>query len=150
MRLSKPLLQLPIRFDADRLAAEVNALPASAWMPHPTGFEGNEAVPLVSPGGAMTDAFDGPMAPTEPLKRLPYVMELMGELDGVWGRSRLMALAAGAVVPEHIDVHYYWRTHLRIHIPVITNPGVQFTCNGETIHMKAGDCWVFDSFALHD
>ncbi len=26
MRLSKPLLQLPICFDADRLAAEVNAL----------------------------------------------------------------------------------------------------------------------------
>lgn len=150
MRLSKPLLQLPIRFDADRLAAEVSALPPSAWMPHPTGFVGNEAVPLVSPGGAMTDAFDGPMAPTEQLKRLPYVMALMGELDGVWGRSRLMALAAGAVVPEHFDVHYYWRTHLRIHIPVITNPGVQFTCNGETIHMKAGDCWVFDSFALHD
>ncbi len=150
MRLSKPLLQLPIRFDADRLAAEVTALPAPAWMPHPTGFVGNEAVPLVSPGGAMTDAFDGPMAPTEQLKRCPYIMQLMGELDGVWGRSRLMALAAGAVVPEHFDVHYYWRTHLRIHIPVITNPGVQFTCNGETIHMKAGDCWVFDSFALHD
>ena len=43
MRLSKPLLQLPIRFDAERLAAEVNALPPSAWLPHPTGFVGNEA-----------------------------------------------------------------------------------------------------------
>lgn len=150
MRLSKPLLQLPIRFDADRLAAEVNALPMSAWMPHPTGFVGNEAVPLVSPGGKLTDAFDGPMGPTEHLQRCPFIMSLMAELDGVWGRSRLMGLAGGAVVPEHIDVHYYWRTHLRIHIPVVTNPGVLFTCNGETVHMKAGECWVFDSFALHD
>jgi hypothetical protein len=74
----------------------------------------------------------------------------MGELDGVWGRSRLMGLAAGAVVPVHIDVHYYWRTHLRLHIPVVTNPGVLFTCNGETVNMKAGECWVFDSFALHE
>ena len=149
MRLGKPLLQLPIRFDAEKLAAEVNALPSSAWMPHPGGFAGNEAVPLVSPGGEQTDDFEGPMGPTEQLQRCPYIMDLMAELDGVWGRSRLMGLAPGAVVPVHIDVHYYWRTHLRIHIPVITNPGVLFTCNNETVNMKAGECWVFDSFALH-
>jgi len=149
MRLSKPLLQLPIRFDAEKLAAEVNALPPSAWMPHPGGFAGNEAVPLVSPGGELTDDFEGPMGPTEQLERCPYIMDLMAELDGVWGRSRLMGLAPGAVVPVHIDVHYYWRTHLRIHIPVITNPGVLFSCDGESVHMNAGECWVFDSFALH-
>ena len=149
MRLSKPLLQLPIRFDAERLAAEVNALPASSWLPHPTGFVGNEAVPLVSPGGLPNDDFDGPMAPTESLRQLPYVMELMAELGCVWGRSRLMALAAGADVPIHIDVHYHWRTHRRLHIPVVTNPGVLFTVNNETVHMDAGDCWLFDSFSLH-
>src|SRR6478736_9924012 len=114
MRLSKPLLQLPIRFSADRLAAEVEALPRSAWMPHPTGFAGNEAVPLVSPGGAMADGFEGPMGPTEKLDRLPYIKSLMADLGCVWGRSRLMGLAAGAEVPEHIDVHYYWRTHVRL------------------------------------
>jgi hypothetical protein len=150
MRLSKPLLQLPIRFDAEKLAADVSALPPSAWIPHPTGFAGNDAVPLVSPGGALTDGFEGPMGPTERLKRCPYIMALMAELGDVWGRSRLMRLAPGAAVPVHIDVHYYWRTHLRIHIPVVTNPGVLFTCNGETVHMEAGECWVFDSFALHE
>jgi len=150
MRLGKPLLQLPIRFDAERLAADVSALPSAAWMPHPTGFVGNDAVPLISPGGELTDDFEGPMGPTQHLERCPYIMGLMAELDGVWGRSRLMGLAAGAVVPVHIDVHYYWRTHLRIHIPVVTNPGVLFTCNGETVHMQAGECWAFDSFALHE
>ena len=44
MQLKKPFLKLPIRFDADALAAEVSALPATAWTPHPTGFVGNEAV----------------------------------------------------------------------------------------------------------
>ena len=149
MRLSKPLLQLPIRFDAERLAAEVNALPPSAWLPHPTGYPGNEAVPLVSPGGELNDGLDGPMGPTEHLERCPYIMDLMAELGCVWGRSRLMGLAAGADVPIHIDVHYHWRTHRRLHIPVITNPGVLFTCNDETVHMKAGECWLFDSFSLH-
>lgn len=149
MQLTQPFLQLPISFCADTLAAEVDALPASAWEPHPTGFVGNEAVRLVTPEGKPTDALTGPMAPTEQLLRCPYIMEVMAELGGVWGRSRLMGLAPGADVPTHVDVHYYWRTHLRIHIPVITNPGVRFTCDDETIHMAAGETWLFDSFRRH-
>ena len=150
MRFSRPLLQLPIRFDPDRLAAEVAALPASAWVPHPQGFEGNDAVPLVSVGGGLNDEFAGPMAATEHLRRLPYVTSLMGELGGVWGRSRLMGLAPGAIVPSHVDIHYYWRTHVRIHIPVITNPGVRFMCGGDEVHMLPGESWIFDSFRLHE
>jgi hypothetical protein len=150
MRLTQPLLQLPILFDAEALAAEVRALPASAWDPHPTGFVGNEAVRLVTPDGELTDAIEGPMAPTAHLRRCPAIMAVMAELGGVWGRSRLMALAPGAEVPAHVDAHYYWRTHLRIHIPVITNPGVIFTCGDERVHMAAGECWVFDSFRWHD
>lgn len=150
MRLTQPLLQLPIRFDAEALAAEVRALPGSAWDPHPTGFVGNEAVRLVTPHGELTDAIEGPMAPTDHLRRCPYIMSVMAELGGVWGRSRLMALAPGAEVPAHVDTHYYWRTHLRIHIPVVTNPGVVFTCGDSNVHMAAGECWVFDSFRWHD
>jgi len=150
MRLDQPLLQLPISFCADTLAAEVQALPTSAWQPHPTGFVGNEAVPLVTPGGTFNDMFEGPMGPTQALLQCRYIMEIMAEIGAVWGRSRLMALAAGAEVPPHADSHYYWRTHHRLHIPVITNPGVQFTCGDESVHMAAGECWMFDSFRWHD
>ena len=150
MRLKQPFLKLPIRFDADALAAEVRALPPSAWTPHPTGFVGNEAVRLVTPGGEDSDAIEGPMAATESLNRCDYVRQIMAELGGVWGRSRFMGLAPGREVPPHIDINYYWRTHLRIHIPVITNPGVLFTCGDETVHMTAGECWLFDSFLWHD
>jgi len=150
MRLNQPLVQLPISFCAESLAAEVRALPESAWQPHPTGFVGNEAVPLVTPGGTLNDEFEGPMAPTEQLLRCPYIMEIMAEIGAVWGRSRLMALAPGAEVRTHADCHYYWRTHFRLHIPVITNPAVRFTCDGETVHMAAGECWTFDSFRWHD
>lgn len=150
MQLSQPFLKLPIRFDADVLAAEVRALPASAWTPHPTGFVGNEAVRLITPCGEDTDDIDGPMAATDALKRCDYVRQIMSEIGAVWGRSRFMGLAAGREVPAHIDTHYYWRTHYRIHIPVITNPGVIFTCGDETVHMDAGECWLFDSFRWHD
>jgi hypothetical protein len=150
MRLKQPFLKLPIRFDAEALAAEVRALPPSAWTPHPTGFVGNEAVRLVTPGGEDSDAIEGPMAATDSLKRCDYVRQIMAEIGAVWGRSRFMGLAAGREVPPHIDINYYWRTHLRIHIPVITNSGVLFTCGDETVHMAAGECWVFDSFLRHD
>ena len=150
MRLDQPLLQLPISFCGDTLAAEALALPASAWRPHPTGFVGNEAVPLVSPGGTLNDGFNGPMTATEPLLQSPYIMQVMAEIGAVWGRSRLMALAPGSQVPPHADTHYYWRTHHRIHIPVVTNPGVRFTCGDESVHMAAGECWMFDSFRAHN
>ena len=150
MRLKQPFLKLPIRFDAEALAAETRALPASAWTPHPTGFVGNEAVRLVTPNGEDSDAIEGPMAATDSLNRCEYVRQIMAEIGGVWGRSRFMGLAPGREVPPHIDINYYWRTHLRIHIPVITNPGVLFTCGDETVHMAAGECWVFDSFLKHD
>jgi hypothetical protein len=141
---------LPIRFDAEALEAEVRSLPASAWVPHPTGYVGNEAVRLITPGGRPTDDLDGEMAPTEELRACPYIMEVMASIGAVWGRSRLMGLGAGADVPPHIDSHYYWRTHWRIHIPVITNPAVIFSCGGEKVHMEAGECWVFDSFRAHN
>ena len=150
MRFNRPLLRLPIRFDVDALASEVTTLPRSAWVPHPNAFPGNDAVRLITPGGMPTDTLEGAMAPTEHLRACAYILELMAELGGTWGRSRLMGLAPGAEVPPHVDSHYYWRTHLRIHIPVITNPGVAFTCGGETVHMAPGECWVFDSFQRHE
>ena len=150
MRLKQPFLKLPIRFDAEAIAAEVRALPTSAWTAHPTGFVGNEAVRLITPGGELSDAIEGPMGPTIHLQQCQYVRAILAEIGAVWGRSRFMGLGAGGQVPNHVDIHYYWRTHWRIHVPVITNPGVHFTCGGETVHMAAGECWVFDSFRWHD
>ena len=150
MKLPRPLNKLPIRLCAETLAREVRALPAEAWVPHPQKFEGNDYVPLISPGGEMTNEFAGPMAATPYLERCPYMREVMAALDCVWGRSRLMGLGAGRGVPEHIDINYYWRTHARVHVPVITNPDVAFTCAGETVHMAAGECWVVDTFQSHE
>jgi hypothetical protein len=149
MDLKQPFLKLPICFDADALADDVRALAPVDWTPHPTGFVGNEAVRLVTPRGEPSDEIQGPMAATPQLQRCAYIREIMAEIGAVWGRSRLMGLAPGRDVPAHVDTNYYWRTHMRIHIPVITNPGVLFTCDTETVHMAAGECWLFDSFRWH-
>ena len=51
MKLQVPFVQLPLRFDADRLADEMHALGESAWRPHPQKFPGNFALPLISVEG---------------------------------------------------------------------------------------------------
>lgn len=118
MRLTQPLMKLPFCLDAGTLAAEVAALPPSAWVPHPSGFPGNEAVRLVTPHGAPTDAMQGIMRPTKHLARCPYIMQAMAELGGVWSRIRLMALGVGGAVPKHVDYHYHRRTHGRSFRPI--------------------------------
>ena len=149
MRLTEPLLRLPIAFDVAALETEIRALPASAWVPHPNALPGNAAVRLVTTNGQQSDNTAAPMAPTAHLRACPYITEVMAAIGAVWGRSRLMRLAPGAVVPPHIDTNFYWRTHIRLHVPMITTPDVLFTCAGETVHMAAGECWVFDTFSTH-
>lgn len=41
MKLQVPFIQLPVRFDAETLAAEVAALGEEAWRSHPQGYPGN-------------------------------------------------------------------------------------------------------------
>ena len=55
MRLKQEFYRLPFRFDAERLATEALSFPESAWRAHPSGYDGNTALILVSAhGGQMT------------------------------------------------------------------------------------------------
>ncbi len=149
MRLPKPFFRLPLRFDAARLAAEVAALPATAWADHPNQLAGNSCVRLISVDGGENDAVDGPMAATPHLAQLPYMRQLLAGFGVVWSRSRLMRLAPGADVPEHADINHHWFYRVRLHVPVITRPAVGFHCDGESVHMAAGEAWLFDNWRLH-
>ena len=149
MRLAKPFIRLPYRFDAARLAAEADALDATAWMPHPTGLPGNSAVALISSGGGDNDSFEGAKAPTPHLDRCPYVRQVMASFGEVLSRSRLMKLDGHSEVSLHVDFNYHWYSRVRIHIPVITNRTVMFQCGRERVHMAAGECWIFDSWRRH-
>jgi hypothetical protein len=149
MKLAQEFIILPLRFDVERLKAEVKALPPSAWRPHPTGFKGNSAVPLISVEGGLNDYFAGPMKGTRWLQQSPYIRQVLASFKVVFGRSRLMCLDGGAEVAPHCDANYHWFTRARIHIPVITFPEVEFNCHDKMIHMEEGDAWIFDSWKMH-
>ena len=149
MRLKQEFYRLPFRFDAERLAAEALSFPEQAWRAHPSGYDGNTALILVSANGGQNDDLTGPMRPTEHLAKAPYFRQLMASFGTVIGRSRLMRLGPGKVVSEHTDINYYWRSHFRIHVPIVTHPSVAFSCNGKPIHMAAGEAWTFDNWLMH-
>lgn len=151
MKLQTRFLQLPVQFDAALLAREIATVKEGDWFPHPAGFAGNDFLPLISAhGDPHNEAFEGPMRPTPFLSdERPYLKEVLGAIGAVWGRTRLMRLAGQAEVNEHADVNYYWRERMRVHVPIVTQPTVSFHCGPETVHMAAGECWVFDTWALH-
>lgn len=150
MKLQSPFLQLPLMFDAQRLAQEVGQIEESAWLPHPQGFSGNDYLPIVSLRGETgDDNFWGPMRATPYLERCPYMIDVLATLGVSLGRTRLMRLSGHAEVTPHIDGHYYWRDRMRVHVPIVTQPTVRFMCGNEEVNMKEGECWIFDTWSRH-
>ncbi|MEP7044281.1 MAG: sulfotransferase [Dokdonella sp.] len=151
MKLPVPFVQLPLRFDAQALAAEIARFDEGMWRPHPTGMPGNSALPLVTSGGdpARGDWLVGRMRPTPALQQSPYLMQVLASLEAVIGRVRLMRLSGRAEVNTHVDTDYYWNERVRVHVPILTQPSVRFSCADAHVNMAAGECWIFDTWRMH-
>jgi len=150
MKLPTEFIRLPFAFDAARLQEEVDAIAESEWLPHPQGFRGNSALLLVSANGEpRNDSLKGYMAETPVLAQCEYLRQVLATFGPGLGRTRLMRIDEHEEVTPHVDVHYYWREHLRIHVPIVTDPSVQFVCGDKALHMAAGECWVFDTWRTH-
>jgi hypothetical protein len=149
MRIPKPFVKLPLIFDHARLAEEIGQFAEEDWRVHPERYAGNSSLILVSTNGEENDTFSTPMKPSRHLANTPYLKQVMASFDTVIGRSRLMRLSPGASVVEHTDSHYFWRNHLRLHVPIVTDPRVAFHCNGKMVHMAAGESWTFNNWLPH-
>lgn len=150
MKLPAPFIQLPVAFDAEALAREVRTIDEACWRSHPGGIPGNSALALITTeGDPDSDQVTGRMRPTPSLERLPYLMQVLESLGATWGRSRLMRLSGQSEVTGHVDINYYWRDHMRVHVPIITTPSVRFQCGDSEVNMAAGECWIFDTWRHH-
>src|SRR5829696_5401299 len=127
MKLDTEFIRLPLDFDVERMAEEVLAVPESDWRPHPQGNPGNSALPLIAVGGDPTDdATKGQMAMTPHLERCEYLQQVLASFGTVFGRSRLMRLDGNAEATLHVDTNYYWAERVRIHVPIVTSPAIEF------------------------
>ncbi len=149
MNLPHLFYRFPFKFDASLLRQEIAAIPEQEWCKHPSDHKGNSALPLISTHGGINDAFDAPMQPTKFLSAMPYVRQVLSHFQTLLGRSRLMRLDAESDVPAHFDVHYHWRTHTRVHIPITTHPDIRFFCDDQAINMAEGEAWTFNSWQMH-
>ncbi len=150
MKLQVPFIQLPILFDAAALAEEIAAIDTRHWRGRTNVDDGNSALTLITTGGDPdNDELAGEMRPTPVLEQCPYLMQALDALGATWGRARLMRLSGQAEVKPHVDINYYWRERMRVHIPVVTTPSVRFQCGDGEINMAEGECWIFDTWRRH-
>lgn len=151
---------LPFRFDPTRLLNDLRQVEAAAgWIPHfvPRNYQGDwSAIPLRSVGGAPDHVCSDPaVAPeeyrdTEYLASAPYFREALAAFACPLTSVRLLKLAAGSRINEHVDLDLsVERGTVRLHIPITTHPDVEFYVEDERAVMEAGSCWYLDATLPH-
>ncbi|WP_103341269.1 aspartyl/asparaginyl beta-hydroxylase domain-containing protein [Amycolatopsis sp. CA-126428] len=154
---------LPV-FDPDRLSADVDELNRTQWalqrnftttgpgrwaafdwralpLRSPTG-----SVERTDPGGAGLDDF----ADTPWLEQAPYLAEVIRSVPAPLRTVRLLALGAGARSKVHFEtkIGLPW-ANVRLHVPIITNPGASLMIDGVVHRWQPGSFWFGDFSRWH-
>jgi len=146
-------LKLPLAFDAGRLRADLDNISPAEWVAHFNDryYEGDwSAVALRSVGGAVNQIYPDPtaqsaFADTPILARCPNIQEALGRFECPLQSARLLRLTPGSRIREHRDYKLgYEDGEIRIHVPVTSNPEVEFYLDGERVVMNEGECWYIN------
>ncbi len=145
-------LRLPLAFEPARLAADLAAVATAGWTEHfvKQNYDGDwSVIALRGPKGethpvrliysdpACREFADRPL-----LAAAPYFRQILQGLECPLQAVRLMRLAPGSRIKEHRDHDLCFEDGVvRLHIPVVTNAGVDFRLNGERCVMPAGSAW---------
>ncbi len=143
--------RLGLRVDAERLRAEIEALPAEAWGDRGGGRIGvhKPAEAIFLRGHAPADG-ELPVEDRPVLDQLPYARELIEQLVPATPLRCLVArLAAGALIYPHRDEPDYFAKTIRLHIPVITDPSVAMMAQGLAYTMRPGEVWALNNSNVH-
>lgn len=148
----KDRLRLPLRFDAAALQADVRRIADAAWIRHfvTQNYDGDWTVlPLRAPAHAThpvqmiySDPSCRTFAGTPLLAACPAIGAALAAFECPLESVRLMRLGAGSVIKTHrdhdLDVEH---GRARLHVPVVTNPDVDFRLNGDRVVLGEGECW---------
>lgn len=151
-------LKLPLIFDAASLQSDLAHLGTDSYIPHfnQAYYQGDwSAIALRSVGGKAGHIYPDPtagnaFADTPLLARCPGVTEVLGMLHCPQKSVRFLRLKAGSVIKEHSDLELDFEDgEVRLHIPVITNPDVEFMLAGSRVVMREGECWYLNVSQPH-
>lgn len=153
--VSNDHIRLPLCFDAIQLQKDLARIPEDAWIQHfnTQGYDGDWAgVALRGPAGAThpilalhpaPDAND--WADTDVLERCEYISEVLAAFHCPMQSVRLLRLGPGAEIKEHRDHALGLEDGMaRIHVPIITNPDVEFVLNQQRVVMSEGESWYLN------
>jgi hypothetical protein len=151
-------LRLGLAFDPAPLADEIAALPRHAWVPHfnLAVHDGEWAgITLRGPEGDATRIYPDPtnalpVLDTPVLTACPAAAAVVGAFACPVLIARFLALGPGATIrPHHDDGLGFSDGTVRLHIPVVTAPGVTLDVDGRPVVMAPGECWYIDFRSTH-
>jgi mannose-6-phosphate isomerase-like protein (cupin superfamily) len=127
------------------------------WMSHfnVSHYNGSWTVlPLRTPGGTdniFPDLIDADRFEDHPNMLLfPSVKAFIRGMQCEIMSVRMLNLTAGSVIKEHRDADLaFEKGEARLHIPIHTNPDVDFFINNERIIMGEGECWYINANLPH-
>ena len=146
-------VKLPLSFDTARLRADLASIVSEEFVPHfnTAYYQGDwSAAPLRSIGGRPDHIYPDPtaktaFADTPLLARCGYVREALATLRCPLQAVRFLRLKVGSVIKEHRDYDLGFEDgEVRLHIPVITHPDVEFVLNQIRVVMNEGECWYLN------
>ena len=80
----------------------------------------------------------------------PSVRKLLDTFQCTVKSVRLLNLVAGAVIKPHRDAELsFEQGEARLHIPLITNPDVEFYVQDQRVTMQPGECWYMNANLRH-
>ncbi|MBM3784192.1 MAG: aspartyl/asparaginyl beta-hydroxylase domain-containing protein [Acidobacteria bacterium] len=150
-------VKLPLAFDAAALRADLTALQPGEWVRHfNTGYYDGDwtAVSLRSTSGSAGQIFPSPVAAdyldTPVVTRCPALAAALARFQCPLLCVRLLSLSSGSRIKEHSDYDLSVEDgEVRIHIPVQTNPHLEFYLDSERVTMAEGEAWYLNLNRKH-
>jgi hypothetical protein len=144
--------KLPLCFDPSALKRDLASLEQAEWIDHfvEQNYEGSwTVIPLRGPSGAKhpvmmiySDPTCTEFADTPFLDACPYFKEVLSSFQCPVNAVRLMRLTPGSTIKVHTDYDLSLEDGVaRLHVPITTNPGVEFRLNDRPVEMNLGECW---------
>jgi hypothetical protein len=150
--------KLPFNFDPELLQSDLKGIAADDWVAHfnTNYFEGEwTGLALRSSNGLASQLYpdpraNGSVANTAFLDRCPNIQAVLAQFQCNLQCVRFLRLAAGSTIREHRDYDLgYDEGRIRLHIPIITNPQVEFFLDAHRVDMNEGECWYLDLSLPH-
>lgn len=143
-------VQLPIRFDQEKLIQDWSLLEEAEWVTHfvKQNYQGDWSVlPLTAQRGRehpilMASAVPGDkdFVLTRFIEKTLYFQWVLDQFHCPKFSIRLMRLGPESEIKEHRDYDLDLE-EVRLHIPILTNDQVFFYLNQERVLMQPGECW---------